>query len=289
MSGTEAAWPHDVIASGAMATDLQHRHLPYRPPEIEHRYGENVHILADPLSLTMLARACERGCVQPEVNRLVGELYRMLVHDAIAAEFPRRSISVETRMIAHTPEGVWRGEAIDASTPVVVVAVARAGLYPSQVTFDFLNQVLRPEVVRQDHLSLGRQVDAGGRVTGASVGAAKIGGPIEAACVLIPDPMGATGSTVSKVLGHYEESVHGTPRKVIALHLIVTPEYLRHVRGAHPQVVVYALRLDRGLSAPEVLESVPGTRWDEERGLNEHQYIVPGAGGLGEVMNNAFV
>ena len=47
-------------------------------------------------------------------------------------------------MIAHTPRGVWTGEAIDPGTAAVVVALARAGLYPSQVTYDFLNQVLRP-------------------------------------------------------------------------------------------------------------------------------------------------
>src|SRR4029079_13449804 len=111
-----------------MATDRQYRHLPYRPPEIEHRYGENVHILADPLSLTMLARACERGCVQPEVNRLIGELYRVLVHDVVAAELPRCAAAISTRMIDHTPAGVWRGEVIDPATPAVVVALARAGL-----------------------------------------------------------------------------------------------------------------------------------------------------------------
>jgi uracil phosphoribosyltransferase len=268
--------------------DAQHRHLAYRPAEVDHRYGPNVHILADPLSLTMLARACQKGVVQPEVNRLIGELYRVLVHDVVAAEFPRRPVEVPTRMIDHVPQGVWSGEAIDGATPAVVVAVARAGLYPSQVTYDFLNQVLRPEGVRQDHLSLGRQVDADGRVTGAALGSAKIGGPVEGAIVLIPDPMGATGSTVSKVLDHYQRAVHGTPHKVIALHLIVTPEYLRHVRQ-HPEVTVYALRLDRGLSPPDVLATVPGTRWDEERGLTDHQYIVPGGGGLGEVMNNSYV
>jgi uracil phosphoribosyltransferase len=191
-------------------------------------------------------------------------------------------------MIDVTPHGVWAGDAIDDSTAAIVVAVARAGLYPSQVTYDFLNQVLRPEGVRQDHLSLGRQVDAAGRVVGAALGSAKIGGPVEDAFLLIPDPMGATGSTVSKVLAHYHEAVHGTARKVVALHLIVTPEYLRHVR-AHPEVVVYALRLDRGLSPPDVLLTVPGSRWDEERGLTDHHYIVPGGGGLGEVMNNSYV
>ena len=38
----------------------------------------------------------------------------------------------------------------------------------------------------------------------------------------------------------------------------------------------------------EVLETLPGERWDEERGLNEMGYIVPGAGGFGEVMNNSW-
>jgi uracil phosphoribosyltransferase len=184
---------------------------------------------------------------------------------------------------------VWRGEAIAPETPAVVVAVARAGLWPSQVAFDFLCGLLRPEGVRQDHLSLGRQVDAQGRVTGAALGSAKIGGPVDNAVLLIPDPMGATGSTVTKVLQHYQDAVHGKPATIIALHLIITPEYLRHVRRHHPDVLVYALRLDRGLSPPEVLGTVPGTRWDEEVGLNEHHYIVPGGGGLGEVINNSYV
>ena len=38
-----------------------------------------------------------------------------------------------------------------------------------------------------------------------------------------------------------------------------------------------------------VLATVPGSRWAEERGLTENHYIVPGGGGLGEVMNNSYV
>ena len=45
----------------------------------------------------------------------------------------------------------------------------------------------------------------------------------------------------------------------------------------------------RSLSPPDVLACVPGERWAEEVGLNDHHYIVPGAGGLGEIMNNSFV
>jgi uracil phosphoribosyltransferase len=71
--------------------------------------------------------------------------------------------------------------------------------------------------------------------------------------------------------------------------LIVTPQYLKQVRTRHPNAIVYAVRLDRGLSPPEVLKAKPGERWDEENGLNELQYIVPGGGGFGELMNNAYV
>jgi hypothetical protein len=49
------------------------------------------------------------------------------------------------------------------------------------------------------------------------------------------------------------------------------------------------VRLDRGLSTPRALDAPPGTWPEEERGLDDHQYIVPGAGGLGEVLNNAWV
>jgi uracil phosphoribosyltransferase len=79
------------------------------------------------------------------------------------------------------------------------------------------------------------------------------------------------------------------PRSVFLLNLIVTPQYLKRVRTTHPEAHVFAVRLDRGLSAPEVLASVPGERWAEENGLNEHDYIVPGGGGFGELMNNAYV
>ena len=39
----------------------------YRPPEIEHRYGPNVHLVDDPLAWTLLARLCALETQQPEV------------------------------------------------------------------------------------------------------------------------------------------------------------------------------------------------------------------------------
>jgi uracil phosphoribosyltransferase len=90
-------------------------------------------------------------------------------------------------------------------------------------------------------------------------------------------------------VSYYKNSLEGKPAKCIAMHLIVTPEYIRRVHAEHPDVAIYALRLDRGLSEPAVLRTEPGTRAEEEKGLNDRQYIVPGAGGVGEILNNAWV
>ena len=59
--------------------------------------------------------------------------------------------------------------------------------------------------------------------------------------------------------------------------------------AANPDVIIYAIRLDRGMSSPEVLSTLPGTHWDEETGLDDRHYIVPGGGGFGELMNNSWI
>ena len=43
------------------------------------------------------------------------------------------------------------------------------------------------------------------------------------------------------------------------------------------------------MSPREVLNSVPGTHPERESGLDERQYIVPGGGGFGELMNNSWI
>lgn len=269
--------------------DCGHVGVPYRLSELEHRYGDQVHVLADPFLATRLARLCAEDSIQPQVNSIVRELYRDLVRAVIAREFPRLRLELRTRMAEHSEHGVLVVDGIDPATSVVTVDIARAGMLPSQVCFDVLVNLLEPSGVRQDHLVMARTTDAAGRVTGASIFGSKIGGPIEGRFVLFPDPMGATGTSLANAIDRYKEEIGGTPARWVTLNLIITPEFLRNVLQRHPEVRIYALRLDRGLSSPEVLQSVPGSRWDEECGLNEVQYIVPGAGGLGEVINNAFV
>jgi uracil phosphoribosyltransferase len=261
----------------------------YRPSEIEHRYGPNVHLLDDPLAWTRLARFCAPDTQQPEFGRLLRALYSHLAEIVVAAELPRARLDVPTRMVTSAPHAVVRSTGISAYARVVTVGIARAGTMPSQVVYDLLNELLEPSGVRQDHLFMSRTLDAEGRVTGAAWQDAKVGRDIEGRIVLFPDPMGATGASIVSALDYYTTRLEGVPGHCITMHLIVTPEYLHNVLAAHPRTTVYAFRLDRGMSQKEVLATVPGTRWADERGLDDHQYIVPGAGGIGEILNNAWV
>ena len=259
----------------------------YPISEVEHRYGAGVHILDDPYLNTQLARLCSPETTQPLFNDLIRQLYTSLIRTVINVEFPRVAVEMDTRMRAYTEAGVFRGTIIDRDAPAVVVDIARAGILPSQVCYDTLNSILNPAVVRQDHLIVARTTNAGDQVTGAAISGRKIGGPVDNCFVLFPDPMGATGGSLATALGDYD--ARGQARRRITLNLIVTPEFVRTLKQRCPDVVIYALRLDRGMSPPDVLASLPGTHWDRESGLDDRQYIVPGGGGFGELMNNSWV
>jgi uracil phosphoribosyltransferase len=277
------------VAGCAAVRDRLYEKVPFRHSEIEHRYGPSVHILSNPYLLSQLAQLCAKETIQPAINRLVVDIYARMLEDVMNAEFPRVLVEVPTRMVDVTPAGVFRGEVIDRGTRAVTVNIARAGAIPSQTVYDLLNVALDPRGVRQDHIIMSRMLGEHEEVVGAGIGGMKIGGDVDDAFLLFPDPMGATGSSLAQAIGTYKTKVAGKPRRIINMHLIVTPEYLRRMTREHPDALVYAVRLDRGLSPPDVLSTVPGTRWDEECGLTDHQYIVPGGGGFGEIMNNAYV
>ncbi len=269
--------------------DHSYEHLSFHSSELPHKYGPNVHLLQNPWALSMLATLCAKGTLQPQINELVAALYGELLRQVVNAEFPRRQAAIPTRMVDSTPRGVFHGEVIDPQTRVVTVNIARAGTLPSMVCYDHLNVLLDPRLVRQDHFVMARVTDQDQHVVGAEVFGSKIGGDVDDAILLFPDPMGATGSSLCRAIDVYKQSVEGKPRKIVNLHLIITPEYIARMRKAHPDVVVYALRLDRGMSPDHVFDLIPGEKWAEESGLDEKQYIVPGGGGFGELMNNAYV
>jgi uracil phosphoribosyltransferase len=255
--------------------------------ELEHAYGDRVHLIDNPYLGTILARISAPGTPVREVVSLLRLAYELLLAEAVR-ELPSVERVQPTRMAEQHPEaGQLRAQVVDPDQRVVVCDVIRGGIVPSQVCFERLLAVLPDEALRLDHLNMARVSDEQGRVTGVDLSGSKIGGTVEGATLVVPDPMGATGSTLLRAVRHYREH-HGRPARVLALPMIVTPEYLRAVLDEVDDVVVYAGRLDRGLSPPEVLAAPPGTHWDRERGLDDHSYIVPGAGGVGEVLNNSW-
>ena len=255
---------------------------------LEHLYGANYTILNNIFLHTHLANLSKEKTRQPVINYIVSDLYTHLITEVINNEFPTRQDTVRTRMANNNPKGFWSGTVIDSETKVIVVDIARAGTLPGERCFEILNQTLNPDLVRQDHIYMARKTNEKGEVIGVEWGGSKIGGDKNQAIVIIPDPMGATGSSISSTINFYKEHVAGVELKFITMHLIVTPNYIARLKQQHPEVKVYAIRLDRGNSSAKAMKTIAGTYPEEESGLNEFDYIVPGAGGLGELMNNSY-
>ena len=230
-----------------MLRDSQYEERPFQLSEQKHLYGKNVHLLSDPFLHTHLAKLCSIETFQPQISQLVEIIYTSLIQLVVNQEFPQKRAITNSRMSEYHPEGFFESPIVDPETSVACVNLARAGTFPSHLCYQTLNQLLNPKLVRQDHISIARQAGADHKVTGSQVSGHKIGGKVDDAMVLIPDPMGATGSTVIETINLYGQ--YGRAKKFVAIHCIVTPEYLKRVTKAHPDLVVYAVRLDRGLSS----------------------------------------
>lgn len=254
-----------------------------------HHYGPQFHLIDNVYLETLLTRLCLPETKQPEINRLVEKLYQGLIQIATNTVFPKEVLNFKTRMAEMHPDVDLKAQVFSAKTRAVSVNLARAGTFPSHICYDFLHALLPAENLRQDHIFAARLTNNAQQVTGTHLGSFKIGGDVQSSYVIFPDPMGATGGTLTSAIDYYEKEIQGPAEAFIALHLIVTPEYLKKVLNHSKKVKIFALRVDRGLSSEDVLKSPLGLYWEQEKGLNDKQYIVPGAGGLGELLNNSFV
>jgi uracil phosphoribosyltransferase len=273
-----------------MPADLQYQSKPTKFVEREHCYGSNVHLVDDPYLLALVAKLSTKACKEPLLNSVIEQIYTSLFQKVAAVYLERGKIAVPTRMSKfHPQEGVFSGDIIEPDQRVVFVDLARAGMLPSSVGFQLYCGLLNPDCVRVDHIFISRQIDDLQQVVGADVAGNKIGGSVDGVTLIVPDPMLATASSLLSVLSLYEKLGLGQPKRIISLHMIAAPEGVQRVVKERPDVELVTLRLDRGLSSAEVLNSIPGQFPDQEKGLNEKQYIVPGAGGLGELMNHSFV
>lgn len=253
-----------------------------RRNEIAHHYGANIHILKDAMAASGLVRLSNAQTEQHDVRRLTAALYREVLLRAIVNQvFPTSNVGTLTPMSNFVGgRAMLTADIVDPSTQVTIATLLRAGDVPASACLDRLSGVLKQGAVRQDFFGAGRTTNNDHQVTGTSVSYMKIG-TIQDRILIMPDPMGATGGTIVETLNQYGPDQVAMARAIVAAHLIITPEYIRNVTAAYPQLQVFALRLDRGMSDQKVIDSVPGTFPDREFGLNETQYIVPGAGDLG--------
>lgn len=261
------------IISLPIPTNLNSRHSSYshlekRKLELVCKYGNRLKIIGekDTYAQTLLAQFSNRHTRRRLFNQLMAKLYQILMAYVINEFFPRLEASVATPMQDCVGDkGILHYTKVDSEISVVIANILRAGERPAIVCQDELDMFINEDRVWQEHFGASRQTDNNGQVTGTAISYTKTTGNMENSILLIPDPMGATGGTVLKAIQNYKEMEnHGDVtlvKDIIAVHLIITPEYLEKLYGLEPKLKIVALRLDDG--------------------LNEHQYIHPGAGDIG--------
>lgn len=269
--------------------DSQYQKLPFKLNTRPHAYGDRVHLISDPFCISLLAKLCNEKCEQPLFNQYIRFLYHTLGMHVANTVFDRIISKVPTRMSQFHPEAIFEGEVFDPHQKIILVSLARAGTIPSNTLMEMLTTVIDPMNVRVDHIYINRITDQNEHVTGAHLSGSKIGGDISNAIMVVPDPMGATGSSLNQVLDYYKQNVQGTPKAWVSLQLMLTPEFIRNVLAKHQDINIFSFRLDRAFSTQKALENIPGKLWNEEKGLNAKDYIVPGGGGFGELMSHAWV
>lgn len=221
-------------------------------------------ILNTPYNLSLLADLGRPSTVQPRISHLIKALYENIFSMVLDGELEKEFIEAKTRIGLEGDKGVWKGEVFKKDQKVVVADVIRAGIQPSDQLYLKLTDLLNPAKVRQDHI-MAQRILAEEGVDGSELSGSKIGGSIENSIVFIPDPMGATGGSMKEVIDFYVKN-YGTPKKFVIVNLVITPEYLTKMENINVPISVYAARLDPGLT--------------------KNDYIYPGLGGVGEMINN---
>jgi len=222
-------------------------------------------ILNTPYSLSLLAELGRPGVRQPQISELIEALYLNMFGAIIDQELEQENIQIKTRIFKMIgKEGIYKGKIIKKKQQVVVADVLRAGMQPSNLFYLKLCSLLDPQFVRQDHI-MSQRVDSPTGVTKTNLLGSKIGGTIKDRIVFIPDPMGATGYSASEVIRHYIKH-YGKPKKFVLVNLVATPFYLERLKKLPVEIHVYAARLDKKLTPSS--------------------FIIPGLGGVGEMINN---
>ncbi|MFA6196804.1 MAG: uracil phosphoribosyltransferase [Sulfurimonas sp.] len=199
-----------------------------------------IYELSNPVTKTLITHLREQKSDAIRFRHTVAELTKQLVYEALK-EFPLKQKTITS----------WQGEAsFDAldEENIIVVTVLRAGMPMLESVMELLPNVTagflamkRDEITHKSVLYYDRLPDCTGKI------------------ILLVDPMLATGGSMIDAL---ELIKSRNPLKIIALNIIGSPEGLKAVQSAHPDVAIYIAQIDEK--------------------LNDDKYIIPGLGDAGD-------
>ncbi|MDR1057801.1 MAG: uracil phosphoribosyltransferase [Coxiellaceae bacterium] len=212
-------------------------------PIEQHKVFTNFHEVQHPLLQHKLTILRKRGTDKKEFNELVGEISTLLVYEVT------KNLPLTEEMI-ETPLETCEMPVLAGKKPVIL-AILRAGigmvdgflkLMPSARVAHI--GLYRDEVTLEPHLYY-----------------FKIPSYSKDRQFYICDPMLATGGTVVRAIDKLKSV---GVRKIIVVNILAAPEGVERVFKAHPDILVFAVKLDRK--------------------LNKKGYILPGLGDAGDRM-----
>lgn len=197
-------------------------------------------LVEHPLIQAKLTRLRDRRTDRLQFRQILEELTALMVYE-ITRNFPVRQVEVETPL--------ERTVGVELARPVVLVPILRAGI----VMLDGVLALIPS--ARVGHIGIYRDPTTLKPVEYY----AKLPANLSDALVIVVDPMLATGGSAAHAVGIVKRR---GAQDVRFLCLVASPEGLRVMHDAHPDVPVYAATLDRE--------------------LDSHGYIRPGLGDAGD-------
>jgi len=199
-----------------------------------------IHELSSPIVKTLVNHLRESKTDALRFRHIVQELARLLAYEALKSE------TLEEQMIT-----TWQGEQtfdFIKEEELLFVTILRAGLpmiesvialFP-KASSGFL-AMKRDEKTHQSVLYYDRIPECKGKT------------------VIIVDPMVATGGSLCDAIAVIKAK---SPKKIISLNLIGSPEGVAVLEQKHPDIEMYIAQVDEN--------------------LNEHMFIMPGLGDAGD-------
>ncbi|QOY54810.1 uracil phosphoribosyltransferase [Candidatus Sulfurimonas marisnigri] len=196
--------------------------------------------LSNPVTKTLVTHLRDQRRDAIRFRHTIAEIAKQLVYEALK-EFPL----IEKEITPWQGEGKFSG--IDEDN-IVVVTVLRAGMPMLDSVMELLPEahagflaMKRDETTHESVLYYDRLPDCKGKN------------------ILLVDPMVATGGSIRDAI---ELLKSREPLKIITLNIIGSPEGLKAVSSAYPEVDIYIAQIDEK--------------------LNSDKYIIPGLGDAGD-------